>query len=358
MSTEPGTPVREEDLVGKDDTELTEIGAELDGVRITHRVPRFEPGSPGDRRAERIVAGFFLLTAVSSIAFTVVYIAWPWKFSLDGGWSWLYTPLLGITMALALFGLGGGIVAWGKLLIPHEEAVQQRHDGFSTEVDRVTTAATFKDGVEMTGLARRSVMKRSLGLASAAFGVMTIIPLGGLIKKPRSDADGLMHTPWGANIHLIYLDGKRIKPEDLRPGSMETVFPEVSGGTTRGDTPVMLIRLDPDSRRQPRTGQDDYSWPRDASGKSIMAGAYVAFSKICTHLGCPTSLYEHETAKILCPCHQSQFDVLRDAKPIFGPATRSLPMLRIDVDEGGYFIATGDFREPVGPAFWERPNYD
>jgi ubiquinol-cytochrome c reductase iron-sulfur subunit len=357
MSTEPGTPVREEDLAGKDDAELTRIGAELDGVRIVHREVLFEPGSPGERRAERIVAGFFLLTAVSAIAFTVVYIVWPWQFS-STGLSWLYTPLLGVTMGLALFGLGGGIVAWGKLLIPHEEAVQERHEGFSAEVDRATTAATLKDGLEMTGLARRSVIKRSLGLAGAAFGVMAVIPLGGLVKKPRSDADGLMHTPWGERVRMVYLDGVPIKPEDLRPGSMETVFPAVPGGTTRGDTPVMLIRLDPDDQRQPRAGQEDYSWPRDASGKSIMAGAYVAFSKICTHLGCPTSLYEHESARILCPCHQSQFDVLRDAKPVFGPATRSLPMLSIGVDKDGYFIATRDFREPVGPAFWERPNYD
>src|SRR5215475_13364415 len=225
MSTEPGTPVREEDLVGRTDAELTEIGAELDGVQIVHREVRFEPGSPGERRAERIVAGFFLLTAVSAIAFTVVYIVWPWQFSLDGGWSWLYTPLLGITMGLALFGLGGGIVAWGKLLIPHEEAVQERHDGYSAEVDRVTTAATLKDGLEMTGLARRSVIKRSLGLAGAAVGVMAIIPLGGLVKKPKGE---LFHTPWAGSdgkggVRMVYLDGTPIKPENLRPGSMETV---------------------------------------------------------------------------------------------------------------------------------------
>src|SRR5262249_52435627 len=155
---------------------------------------------------------------------------------------------------------------WGKLLIPHEEAIQERHDGFSAEVDRVTTAATLKDGLELTGLARRSLIKRSLGLAGGAFGLMAIVPLGGLIKKPRGDADGLVHTPWKAGFRLIYLDGVPIKPDDLRPGSMETVFPAVPGGTTRGDTPVMLIRLDPDAQRIPRQGQEDYSWPRDASG--------------------------------------------------------------------------------------------
>jgi ubiquinol-cytochrome c reductase iron-sulfur subunit len=91
----------------------------------------------------------------------------------------------------------------------------------------------------------------------------------------------------------------------------------------------------------PRSGQEDFGY-----------GDYVAYSKICTHAGCPVSLYEQETSRILCPCHQSQFDVTQGAKPVFGPATRSLPQLPIRVDEEGYFVARSDFREPVGPSFW------
>ncbi|MDT7667768.1 MAG: ubiquinol-cytochrome c reductase iron-sulfur subunit, partial [Pseudonocardiales bacterium] len=78
------------------------------------------------------------------------------------------------------------------------------------------------------------------------------------------------------------------------------------------------------------------------------------YSKVCTHLGCPTSLYESQTNRILCPCHQSQFLATEYAKPIFGPATRALPQLPITVDNEGYFIATADFDEAVGPGFWER----
>jgi ubiquinol-cytochrome c reductase iron-sulfur subunit len=362
MSTEPsGPPVRAEDLAGKSDAELTVIGAELDGVRIVHRQLRFEPGSTGEKRAERIVAGFFGLTAVASVAFIVIFAFWPWQ--LSDSRSYLYTPLLGITMALALFGLGGGIVAWGKLLIPHEEAVQERHDGFSSEVDRATTAATLKDGLEMTGLARRSLIKRSLGLAGGAFGLMAIVPLGGLLKNPdgpelKDTPGSLFHTLWAPNVKLVNLSGRPVRPEDLRPGAMETVFPGVEGGRTASDSSVMLIRLYPDVQRIPRKGQENYTWPRDAAGNSIMYGPYMAFSKICTHVGCPVSLYEQETEHILCPCHQSQFVVPQDAKPIFGPATRPLPLLDIGVDEDGYFVARADFREPVGPAFWERPNYD
>jgi ubiquinol-cytochrome c reductase iron-sulfur subunit len=359
MSSESaGTPVRVQELRDKSDEELTAIGAELDGVRIVHREVRFAPGSSGEKRAERIVAGLFLLTAISAVAFIVVFVAWPWKFSLTDDSYYLYTPLLGVTMALALLGLGAGIVAWGKLLIPHELAVQERHDGYSEEIDRATTAATLKDGLAMTGVARRSLLKRSLGLAGGALGLMAVVPLGGLLKKPNTGGSDLFHTQWAEGVRLVTVTGLPVRPEDLRPGGLETVFPGVPGGTKSPDGPVMLIRMYPDVARTPRPGQEDYTWPRDANGKSVLTGAYIAFSKICTHLGCPTSLYEQETDHILCPCHQSQFDVPRDAKPIFGPATRSLPVLPIDVDKDGYFVAKADFREPIGPAFWERPDYD
>ncbi|HKM24424.1 MAG TPA: ubiquinol-cytochrome c reductase iron-sulfur subunit, partial [Corynebacterium sp.] len=109
--------------------------------------------------------------------------------------------------------------------------------------------------------------------------------------------------------------------------------------------PVMLIRLRTSDAEKAieREGQEDFHY-----------GDYYAYSKICTHIACPTSLYEAQTNRILCPCHQSQFDALQYGKPVFGPAARALPQLPITVDEEGYLIAKGNFIEPVGPAFWER----
>jgi len=46
--------------------------------------------------------------------------------------------------------------------------------------------------------------------------------------------------------------------------------------------------------------------------------------------------------------------VLDGCQPTFGPASRPLPQLPIAVDNQGFLIATGDFYEPVGPAFWDR----
>jgi ubiquinol-cytochrome c reductase iron-sulfur subunit len=65
-------------------------------------------------------------------------------------------------------------------------------------------------------------------------------------------------------------------------------------------------------------------------------------------------LYEQQTHHLFCPCHQSTFDASHGAKIIFGPAARPLPQLGISVDADGYFVAQGDFSDPVGPSFWER----
>jgi ubiquinol-cytochrome c reductase iron-sulfur subunit len=333
------------DLAGKSDAELTRLGAELDGVHILEREHRFVPGSRADRRAERLVAACFVVAFLSVVAFIGVYLFFPWQFTVADQRAFLYTPLLGVTMGLALLAVGFGIVLWGKLLMPHETAVQDRHDGFSEETDRKTVGATLRDGLDMTGLGRRSLLRRSLFLGSGALGLMAIVPLGGMVKNPWAKKE-LLTTPWKSGMRLVRYDGTAMRPEDLRPGGMETVFPDIPGGNRSADGPVMLIRLYPNIKRTPRAEQADYNW-----------GSYIAFSKICTHAGCPTSLYEQQTNIILCPCHQSQFDATHDAEPVFGPATRPLPMLPLAVDSEGYFVARGDFREPVGPAFWERRNY-
>ena len=112
------------------------------------------------------------------------------------------------------------------------------------------------------------------------------------------------------------------------------------------------IDLRPGQKVRPRKGQSTWGWPEHNP-------EYLAFSKICTHAGCPASLYEQQTGRLLCPCHQSQFQVLHDAAPVFGPATRSLPKLPITVQVGSdwrqYFYARSDYREAIGPGFWERP---
>jgi ubiquinol-cytochrome c reductase iron-sulfur subunit len=328
-------------------------GAEVDGVYLVHRRERFPiAGTRAERRAERTISGVFLLGFLSAIAFIVVFcgaVPFEWRLPGQGTAFHYFTPLLGAFLGLSLACMGIGLVLWAKWLMPEEEAVQDRHDGPSEEAAQLMTAATLTSGFNDMGVARRSMMKMTLGVAGGALGLVPLVALvGAMIKKPnRGKNESLFHTMFTNGVPLVYSDGRRVSPNDLDAGGLATVFPGVEGGIRAGDSPTLLIRLRPGQVVKARKGQSTFGW-----------GEYVAYSKICTHAGCPASLYEQQTGRLLCPCHQSQFDVLQDAKPVFGPATRSLPKLPLGVETVGdtqYFVAMGDFPEPVGPAFWERP---
>ncbi|GAB3351274.1 cytochrome bc1 complex Rieske iron-sulfur subunit [Modestobacter lapidis] len=337
-----------EQLAAMDRVERDRLGARYDGVEVLHVEPGPTPGSKLEKQATRLVTFWFLLAALLSLAFLVVYVGsgWflpDWQWTVGGSaWSAAFTPLTGLFMGLALTSVGIGLVVFVKKLMPHETAVQDKHDG--SHFDRVTTSATLLGGLDNSGLRRRKLLTGTLGFMALAFGAMLIAPLGGLIKNPNK-GNPLGTTPWAEGIRLVRNDGTPIRPGDQQPGSLETVFPAVTGGNRAADAATMLIRLRPAQLQnlQTPTGQEDFGY-----------GDYVAYSKICTHAGCPVSLYEQETGRILCPCHQSQFQVTEGAKPVFGPATRPLPQLPITVDDEGYFVARSDYIEPVGPTYWNR----
>jgi ubiquinol-cytochrome c reductase iron-sulfur subunit len=337
-----------EQLAAMNRDELDALGARYDGVEILHIDGGPEPGSTLERRAVRQVGTVFALAGLAAFLFVVVYVGsgwflpdWHWEIT-DQGWSAFFTPLLGLLMGLSLTLVGVGLVLFTKKLLPHETAVQDKHDG--SHFDRVTTGATLVGGLHNTGLARRKLITRSLVFMGSGVGLMLLMPLGGLIRNPNT-GNPLGTTSWAEGVRLVRVDGSPIRPGDQQPGSLETVFPAVPGGNRQSDAATMLIRLRPEQMavERPRPGQAGFGY-----------GDYVAFSKICTHAGCPVSLYEQETSRILCPCHQSQFDVTQGAKPVFGPATRPLPQLPITVDDEGFFVARSDYIEAVGPTYWNR----
>ncbi|OZM70002.1 menaquinol-cytochrome C reductase [Amycolatopsis antarctica] len=372
-------PPTEAELAQMSRDELVQLGTKLDGVELVH-YPEPWPveGTKAEKRAERTVALWFTISAIAGLAFVVSLIWWPWKYESpenSGGHFWysLYTPMLGITLGVAVLGLGVGVLMYAKKFVPQEIAVQQRGDGGSGEVDKATIIAQLADSGNRSTIARRSLIKRSAGLGAGVLGLGTVaLPLAGFIRDPWEDTEGrdsLWHTGWQPQFpgEVVYLrrntghlgeepeEPSLLRPEDLDAGSMETVFPfrdsergsheALAKALKRSDNPVMLIRLRPADadRVVKRKGQEDFNY-----------GDYYAYTKICSHVGCPTSLYEQRTNRILCPCHQSQFDALNYAKPVFGPATRALAQLPITVNEEGYFVARGDFIEAVGPGFWER----
>ncbi len=327
---------------GRDDRQLSSSKAP-EAAEIQE--PRAEDIDPAAAKAaERLVSGLFLLSFLGVIGFIATYFFAPFQYGVEDG-NQLYTPLLGIFMTMALVGIGAGAVVWAKRLMSDEEAVQERHPFGSDPAERTATAAALKAGLTETQLPRRSLLRNTLLLGAGSLALLPIpllFSLGRFQHKERV----LATTGWKPGVRLIRQNGTPVNRNDLQLGGIESVFPDVPRGTKLADSAVLLIRMRPEEL-QPQPGAEDWS-----------VDGYVAYSAICTHLGCPVKLYEQQTHHLLCPCHQSTFEADKGAKVIFGPAARPLPQLAISVDDEGYFVAQDDFSQPVGPSYWERkPSY-
>lgn len=353
--------------------DLVRHSAELDDVELRRYTDRWPtPGTRAERRARRHVLTWLGISTVAGLALIAVYLFWPWRYvppsEPGSALHQLYTPMLGLTSGLAVLAFTAALIIHTKRFLPNEKSVQRRHDhggAGSTDTSRNTLAATAIDAAERSGVARRSLFRRTAGLGAAVLGAGAgVVALGGFVRDPWDSGraeDTLWHTPWqshdGEKVYLraVTADPHAIvlvRPGELEPGSMLPIVPFrenerdhpelLAEAMHRADSPAMLFRLRPDVVVEPRPDRRDMNFDD-----------YYAYSRICTHLGCPVSLFEQQIDHLLCPCHQSQFDLVKHAEPIFGPAVRALPQLPIAVDDDGYFVALGDFTAPVGPGFWE-----
>jgi ubiquinol-cytochrome c reductase iron-sulfur subunit len=369
--TAPGPS--EQELRAMTPEEAMLAGTEADGVHVVHRRERFPiRGTKAEKRAERGVAAAFTISGLAGLGFIVCFVALPfhWHSPKTAQNFRFYTPVLGALLALMLLFMGIGLVLWAKWLMPEEEVVQDRHQEPSSEEDKLMTQATLAVGLEDTGLPRRSLILRSMLLAGGAIATVPLVALvGGMIKKPGKQLLSTMYRPnplFPNGVPIVDQNWQRISPDDIAPGGIQTVFPGIRAedadgydGVTSASSPTLLIRLRPGQTVKPRSfNVSKFAKYKSKGSINGQWGDFIAFSKICTHAGCPASLYEQQSSRLLCPCHQSQFQVLEDAKPVFGPATRSLPKLPLGVEIGDdgrqYFVALGDFPEPIGPGFWER----
>jgi ubiquinol-cytochrome c reductase iron-sulfur subunit len=307
------------------------------GVEAVHVGP--EPLTPQEAKvAERKVAALFLLAVLSVVAFVVTYVVGDHRFGTPG--NPYFTPLLGLFMALALVGVGAGAVVWAKTLMVDEEAVQERHPFGSPADERSAAAEALKAGLDDAGLKRRPLLIGTLALGAGSLALLPlpfVFGMGRFQHKERA----LATTAWREGMRLYRSNGTPVRIGDLQIGAIESVFPDIEEPQLRADSPVVLIRMRPDELRL----EENEEWTVDG---------HIAYSSICTHLGCPVKLYEQQSHHLLCPCHQSTFDASRGAEVLFGPAARPLPQLAISVDDEGYFVALGDFEEPIGPSYWER----
>jgi ubiquinol-cytochrome c reductase iron-sulfur subunit len=325
-----------------------------------------------ERRAERQVASLFVLSVVGAVLFVASYVVFQVGDNPDtiGGFG-ASNLALGLSLALTLLAMGAGTIQWARKLMTDHEIVEMRHPASSPQEDREATVGILQTGLEESGLGRRPLIRNTLLAAGGVLGILPIVMLRDLGPLP---GDKLDHTIWdldtwtpaeqawwqtqGRTLQRVVRDviGTPIKLSDLEIGDLVNAEPEVIFATDDNNQPlvegtalleatakaaVVLLRMLPSDIVSAQTA----NWSVDG---------IVCYSKICTHVGCPISLNERTTHHLLCPCHQSTFDLADGGRVLFGPAARPLPQLELTVDEEGYLAARRDFTQPVGPSFWER----
>ncbi len=320
-----------------------------------------------EKRAERQVAGFFVAAQVFVVLFVVSYFAFP----ISGGGETLAfglgasTVTLGLTLGLALLCIGVGIIQWARKLMSDHEMVEMRHPARSSDSDRAETLEALRVGTEESGIGRRPLVRNSMLASVGLLGAPAVILLRDLGPTPGQLAEeqpypgaGLENTVWAEGMRVVRdVVGTPIRIADLEIGDLVNSVPAalyetdesgeytISGTArqvTKSKAATIVVRMEPDEIK-PAAGRENWS-----------LDGVICYSKICTHVGCPISLYERTTHHVLCPCHQSTFDLADAAKVVFGPAARPLPQLPLAVDDEGYLVAQSDFTEPVGPSYWER----
>lgn len=275
-------------------------------------------------RSERVIAACFGLSILAALGLFALYAA--------GG----QTQIEGALLAVALGGIGAGLAVWAKRLMANlPDQTQSRHQPAPSAQDLDSVADAVEAGVDE--VRRRTFLYRMLLTAAAALGLAALFPIRSLGRAP---GDSLESTRWTPGARLVTAEGDLVTDATLETDSFTTVFPEGFEGSA--DSQAVLIRVAPGLLQLSPSG---------------MAGApdgLVAYSKICTHAGCPLGLYLAAEHQLRCPCHQSTFDVLDGAKPVYGPAPKPLPQLPIEVGTDGVLRAVGDFDAPVGPSYWDE----
>ncbi|OKI27753.1 ubiquinol-cytochrome C reductase [Streptomyces sp. CB03911] len=331
----------------------------------SHGDPFADPGLPAHeprrtdideraaKRAERQVSLMFVVSMLATVGFIASYVA------IDADKIVYIFPLghvsalnfaLGMTLGVALFCIGAGAVHWARTLMSDHELPAERHPIEADDEVRADVIEQFRTGAAESGFGRRKMIRNTL------IGSMALVPLSGVVLLrdlgPLPEKK-LQHTGWDLAtpehpLPLVNMNtNKPMKAEDIVVGSLTFAKPE---GLEEDDETfqqqiakdaLMLVRIAPENIK-------------DKDSAELGFEGILAYSKICTHVGCPISLYEQQTHHALCPCHQSTFDLADGARVIFGPAGHPLPQLKITTNEEGFLVATGDFAEPVGPSFWER----
>jgi ubiquinol-cytochrome c reductase iron-sulfur subunit len=231
--------------------------------------------------------------------------------------------LEGLLAGLALAGPAFALVSWAHHRAD-EVSVEERHAPLPGDDEPPTPVPV-----------RRKLLLGALASVGA-------IVVGTAATRGSEAEQALRRTRWERGARLVTSEGNLISVDDLAVGGLQAVWPE--GAVGAADSQAMLIRLEPERMT---VAPEREGWSPEG---------YIAYSRLCTHMSCPVSLYQQDPDILLCPCHQATFDVLDGGRAIHGPASRPLPQLPLSIDDDGHLRADGDFPEPVGAGFWSRPS--
>ena len=191
-----------------------------------------------------------------------------------------------------------------------------------SEQSRVPNGAVDAEEVDAHP-GRRRFLKWLIRLGYGAFALAFALPA--LALRALSQAKETIEP----GDVLVYAMGDRaglpVQADQVEPGTAVQAFPE--GKTDNQNNLIAIIRLGPSAA------------PTDL----------VAYSAICTHLGCTVLPRLSDDGYIVCPCHASFFDPSEGARVVSGPATRPLHALPITVGPEGTIVATSSFLGDVGP---------
>ena len=359
MSDDPPRP-SDDGSAGHGDDSLLPVGPQepLENPGVPEHQPRPTDVDPAmERRAERQVATMFIVAAVLALVFCVAFFV----VDIDSRFLGMGASnlVLGLTLGFSLLLIGLGAIQWAKKLMADHEIIEYRHSAAGTQADREEAIAAFQAGSEESGFGRRKLLRNSLLGALGVLGLPAVVLLRDLGPLPGTK---LEQTVWRRGVRVVNdVAGTPIRPSEVELGQLinaepalffehvgpdgEVVPAEYEGvelQNERGKAAVIVVRMEP---------EEITAYP---ARRNWSVDGILCYSKICPHVGCPISLYEQQTHHVLCPCHQSTFDLADNGKVLFGPAARALPQLPLGVDEDGYLIAMSGFHEPVGASFWER----
>ncbi len=293
---------------------------------VSPDAPQFQVLAKNPKRVEYAAAFTFFVSLVFFFGFGAAF------------WVNADNEILGGTLGAGFLFFGAAMVIWGKYLVPRGPFEEPRPQMETTREEHDELVADFVARGRVA-FGRRYFLGAMLAASGAVFSVVALFPLiRSLGPLPKNT---FYTTKWRKGSYISTIDGRRLKATDLEVGTLATVFPENDLGGALSQT--VLIRVKASGDVVTMAGRE--SWGPEG---------FLAYSKVCTHAGCPVGLYEQTTKQLLCPCHQSLFEVEKGAIPIFGPAPRPLPQLPLYVDAEGYLRAQAGYDEPIGPGFWER----